>query len=973
MVAIPPPNSLFQLLQVPNIYSPNLELPSPLPMSAIKHVFRRFTNGVSDGVNDGHKKAKAVGLKAGHMINGGRSLNDRDYNDAGEPISKNQRKKQQKEDEKRERRQAQDEAERELQRRRQEEDEKARQEETPEQRAIYGMLPINQSQDWPHEKRWDVSTISAKDIGQEVLFRARIHTHRVTGSKLVFFVFRQQLATVQGVLSNGDGLHTEHMVRWSGRINVGSIVLVKGTAQKPLEEVKSASVHDAEVKIRSIHAISEVHDTPPFDVYDEEKAILDGHTGVDSDEEDAHLKVSMRTRFDNRIIDLRTPTSQAIFRVTSTICNIFRTYLDSQRFVEIHTPKLQGGATESGASVFQVSYFGREAFLAQSPQLAKQMCVSADFEKVYEIGPVFRAENSNTHRHLTEYTGLDLEMAFEEHYHEVLHVIDDTLKAIFKGVYERHEREVEVVKRQFPSDNLVWLEETPIIPFKDGIKLLKDSGWEDCDENDDLNTKSEIRLGELVKEKYKTDYYILDKFTSSARPFYTMLDPSDPSYTNSFDIFVRGQEILSGGQRIHNVEMLEKRMMELGVRPDSMEEYMEGFRWGAPPHAGGGIGLERLVMLILKLGDIRYASLFPRDPKSLPAKDVGEELRHPEASTLHPTWEKHRDCAQGEDELQPLEKLIANYGDATNTAWLDERYKVWRHEQTGAAVGYVPQDGFAIILGDPLCDKSQYGKVMQAFLRYIKKETKLNPLWLLVGECAEEILGGKLGWRTLTCVVEARVDPSMDPGEQDRNVDRKIRHAQKEGIVITDIPPGTVVPDDIREECNQPMKEWLDNRKGKQVHLTELNPFVDPEHRLYFIARDKENKIVALVAMAQLSPKNGYQAKYALDFPSAPNGTIELILAHALKAVNEAGAKSVTFGGTASDSLQAGHNLGGLRTKVLAYSYASISSALKLTQKSEFREKLGAQADPIYLCYPKNGMGPRAVKAIMNFFGEGEN
>ncbi|KAG8875397.1 hypothetical protein FRB97_005160, partial [Tulasnella sp. 331] len=766
-------------------------------MSAIKQAFAKLTNGVSDS----QKKVKSVGLKAGHKINA-RSLNDSDLNDDGEPMSKNQRKKQSKEDEKRERRQAQDEADRQVERRRQQEDEKAQREETPEQRSLYGVLPINQSQDWPHEKRWNIRSISNKDAGEQVVFRARIHTSRVKGSKLVFFIFRQQLYTIQGVLSNEDEIHTEHMIRWTGRIHDGSIVLVRGTVQEPVEEVKGATVHDAEVKIRSIHIISEVHDNPPFDVYDEEKALLDGATkeeqGHEGEENHLNAGVSMRTRFDNRIIDLRTPTSQAIFRISSAICNLFRSHLDAQRFVEVHTPKLQGGATESGASVFQVAYFARQAFLAQSPQLAKQMCVAADFERVYEVGPVFRAENSNTHRHLTEYTGLDLEMAFEEHYHEVLHVIDDMLKAIFKGVYERHEREVEVVKRQFPSDNLVWLEETPILSFKEGIKLLQESGWTDDNENDDLSTKGEIRLGELIKERYKTDYYILDKFPTSARPFYTMPDPTDSNHTNSFDIFVRGQEILSGGQRIHDVDMLERRMSELGVRSDSnsMEEYMDGFRWGAPPHAGGGIGLERLVMLILNLGDIRYASLFPRDPKSLPTRRPGEQLRHPEASTLHPPWDRHRDSAQDKEELQPLEKLIANYGDATNTAWLDERYNVWRHDQTGAAVGYVPQDGYAIILGDPLCDKSQYGKVMQAFLRFIKTETKLKSLWLLVGEDAEEILGGKLGWRTLTCVVEARVDPSVDPGESDRNVDRKIRHAQKEGVTIVDLPPNTCVPDD---------------------------------------------------------------------------------------------------------------------------------------------------------------------------------
>ena len=144
-----------------------------------------------------------------------------------------------------------------------------------------------------------------------------------------------------------------------------------------------------------------------------------------------------------------------MFRVNSGVCNLFRSYLDFQGFIEIHTPKLQGGATESGSSVFQLDSFGRPAFLAQSPQLAKQMCIAADYEKVYEIGPVFRAENSYTYRHLTEYTGLDLEMAIEEHYHKALETIDGTLKHIYKGIYERFGQELDAIKRHIPHKDLV--------------------------------------------------------------------------------------------------------------------------------------------------------------------------------------------------------------------------------------------------------------------------------------------------------------------------------------------------------------------------------------------------------------------------------------------------------------------------------------------------------------------------------------
>ena len=371
-------------------------------------------------------------------------------------------------------------------------------------------------------------------------------------------------------------------------------------------------------------------------IFDEDQKV-DGRQSVIPD----------RVRLSNRIMDLRTAPSQSIFRIQAGVGNMFRSALDDERFVEIHSPKLQGAATESGASVFKVNYFGRPAFLAQSPQLAKQMAIASDFERVYEIGAVFRAENSNTHRHLTEYTGLDLEMSIEEHYHEMMDIIDNVLKKIFHGIYTKYRTEVELIKQQFPSEDLVWLEETPRIPFVDAVKLLNDSGWlneegEPISPLEDFGTRDEIRVGELIKEKYKTDYYILDKFPRSARPFYTMPDAKDPRYTNSFDVFVRGQEIISGGQRIHESKMLEENMRLVGIDPEDMAEYMEGFRWGAPPHAGCGVGLERIVMLILKLGNIRLASLFHRDPKSFPAKPVVEKLRHPEADTLNPVWRQER-------------------------------------------------------------------------------------------------------------------------------------------------------------------------------------------------------------------------------------------------------------------------------------------------------------------------------------------
>ncbi|KAF2435764.1 aspartyl-tRNA synthetase-like protein [Tothia fuscella] len=891
-------------------------------------------------------------------------------NREGEKMSKNQLRKAERQAEKEQHKREVAEREAAALARRKEMMEQAEKIESPEARALYGDNPVNHyAGEWKHDDRFFLQNLSAKDIGKEVTFRARIHNIRKMSAKLVFFVLRQQIITVQGVLHE-HGPVSAYFVYWAEHIDVESVVLVKGIVQEPAAKqgkIIGATIHDCEIAIHSLHVESRLTEPLPFTVHDAEI------TQREAEKQGEHRQhIGDRVRQANRIIDLRSSASQGIFRIQSGVCHLFREYLNSQGFIEIHTPKLQGGATESGASVFKVDYFGRGAFLAQSPQLAKQMCISADFRRVYEVGAVFRAENSNTHRHMTEYTGLDLEMAIDEHYHEVLRMLDNTFKHIWKGLYEKYRFEIDVVKDQFPHEDLVWLDETLRLPFSEGIKMLNDSGARDehghpLPEDEDLGTKDEIELGRLVKEKYKTDYYILDKFPVSARPFYAMPDPLNPNVTNSFDIFLRGQEILSGGQRIHDAGILLENFKKAKIDPSTMEDYVQGFEWGAPPHGGGGIGLERLLMLFLQLGDIRNSTLFPRDPKSFPARPPMKVLRHPEASTMHPPWEG-QDRVTAAQDFQPLEKLIANYGDATNTSWLEPRTKIWRDDGTGAAVGYVPQDGFAIIVGDPLCHASQYVKTISGFLRFIKKETNLKPLWLLVGTEVEEVLADKFNWRTFSVVAEQRLNPGQNAALHDSDIQRKIRHAEKEGMKIVDYAVGDDIPDEVRHKIDARVEDWLKNRKGKQVHLTNIHPWQDIEHRQYHISYDKEGNIAALVCLAQLSADHGWQVKYSLDFPGAPSGAIEQLVMHALKRVAAEGCTNVTFGGGASSKFTVGHNMKGAKVKMLSKAYSAIMSELKLTQKTEFREKLGAQDDPSFICYPPHGLGPMGVKAILGFF-----
>ncbi|RHZ59512.1 hypothetical protein Glove_363g9 [Diversispora epigaea] len=476
----------------------------------------------------------------------------------------------------------------------------------------YGKLPLNQSQERKGVERTRVSSINANRADEIVTIRARVQTSRAKSAKLAFFVFRQQDSTIQGVLTVDQTNISKNFIKFATNVPTESIVLVEGVVCKTKEEIKSTTVSDAEIQIKKLYVLSEVKGRLPFSPEEASK------NEEEFSKEDAQFsRIALETRLNNRVVDLRTIANHGIFRIQSGISQLFREFLLSKSFIEIHTPKIIGAASEGGANVFSVKYFKGEAFLAQSPQLYKQMCICADFERVFEIAPVFRAEDSNTHRHMTEFVGLDLEMAFEEHYHEVLDVLDELFRFIFSGLKSRYASEIETVKRQYPSADFEFhSEKTLKLEYKDAVKLLRENGTEIGD-FDDLSTENEKFLGKLIKGKYNTDFYILDKFPLAVRPFYTMPDPNNKQYSNSYDFFMRGQEILSGAQRIHDPEFLEERAKEHGIEIRTIQPYIDSFKRGAPPHAGGGIGLERVVMFYLNLDDIRRSSLFPRDPKRL--------------------------------------------------------------------------------------------------------------------------------------------------------------------------------------------------------------------------------------------------------------------------------------------------------------------------------------------------------------------
>ncbi|XP_022804646.1 aspartate--tRNA ligase, cytoplasmic-like [Stylophora pistillata] len=339
---------------------------------------------------------------------------------------------------------------------------------------------------------------------------------------------------------------------------------------------------------------------------------IDDASRPETDEEQAH--VNQDTKLDNRIIDLRTVPNQAIFSIQAGVCHLFREFLTSQGFHEVHTPKIISAASEGGANVFEVTYFKGKAYLAQSPQLYKQMVLCADFDRVFTIGSVFRAEDSNTHRHLTEFIGLDIEMTFMEHYHEVIDVIGQTFVHIFKGLRDRYAEDIAKVQKQYPSVPFKFLEPSLVLNYREGVDMLREAGI-DMNYDEDLSTPNEKLLGKLVKQKYDTDFFILDKYPLCVRPFYTMPDPHNPEWSNSYDMFMRGEEVLSGAQRIHDSDLLAERAKLHEIDLEKIKAYIDSFRYGAPPHGGGGIGLERVVMLYLDLHNVRKSSMFPRDPK----------------------------------------------------------------------------------------------------------------------------------------------------------------------------------------------------------------------------------------------------------------------------------------------------------------------------------------------------------------------
>ena len=323
---------------------------------------------------------------------------------------------------------------------------------------------------------------------------------------------------------------------------------------------------------------------------------------------------SIDKRLDWRFLDLREARNNLIFRAQTTLEHAMRTYWIERDFIELHTPKLMASASESNAELFEVEYFEGKAYLAQSPQFFKQMAQSAGFGKIFEIGPVFRADPSFTSRHATEFISVDAEISWIDSHEDVMKMQEELLVAAISAVKEKHGEEI---KELFDVDVVVPTIPFPRIPLAEAKKIVAERGYEVPRNDDDMDPEGERQIAAYVAEKYGHEFVFLTDYATSIRPFYHMRNAEDQSITNSYDLIWRGTEITTGAQREHRIDILEAQAREKGLDPKELEFYLDFFRYGVPPHGGFGMGLSRVMMLMLHQPNLREVTYLFRGPNRL--------------------------------------------------------------------------------------------------------------------------------------------------------------------------------------------------------------------------------------------------------------------------------------------------------------------------------------------------------------------
>ncbi|MCL4262525.1 MAG: aspartate--tRNA(Asn) ligase [Anaerolineae bacterium] len=423
---------------------------------------------------------------------------------------------------------------------------------------------------------------AAAHVGQPVRLMGWLHNLRQLGG-VTFIVLRDGWGTLQAVTESEADLEP------LAGLALESVIAMEGVIVATPQAPGGVELHQPKVEV--ITAVTE-----PFPIPLNKREI----------------KAGLPALLDHAVVANRHPARQAIFRLSAGAMAGFRKTLSAHHFTEVQSPKLVASATESGANVFELKYFGRPAYLAQSPQFYKQIMVGV-FGRVFEVGPVFRAEPHDTTRHANEYVSLDVEFGFIENHFTVMGMAREVIAGIMQELASNYPAELALLGAQLPT----VLPEIPHIHFAAAQELILKLHGVDVRGEPDLSPQDERWLGEWAQQEHGSDFLFVTGYPMGKRPFYTHPDPANPAYSNSFDLLFRGTELITGGQRLHRYDDYLAALDKANLPVAPFESYLEAFRYGMPPHGGFAIGLERLLMQLLGLPNVRLATLFPRDQKRL--------------------------------------------------------------------------------------------------------------------------------------------------------------------------------------------------------------------------------------------------------------------------------------------------------------------------------------------------------------------
>jgi nondiscriminating aspartyl-tRNA synthetase len=412
------------------------------------------------------------------------------------------------------------------------------------------------------------------NYGEIVKINGWVHRIRKLG-KLAFLIVRDRSGLIQCVVNT-------KVIDVKG-LKLESVVELTGEVQR-----KEGSEGEAEIWTHSLEIISAVEEDLPIEINKEE------------------LEANIDTILNNRVLSLRNPNANAVFKIQAVLAQAFQSFLSNEGFTQVFTPKIVAEGTEGGTELFEIKYFEKKAYLAQSPQFYKQMMVGAGYERVFEIGHVYRAEEHNTVRHLNEYVSLDLEMGFIKDETDIMKLEERLLKFMLGLVNEKCSKELHYLNIALPEIN----NGIPSMRLTEAIDILRQQ-YGRTDLEGDLDPEGEKQICEYAKKHLGSEFLFLTHYPRRKRPMYAM--PAEETLTHSFDLLFRGLEITTGGQRIHNYKQLKESIASRGLNPESFKEYLEVFRFGMPPHGGLAIGLERLTAQLLGYKNIREVTLFPRD------------------------------------------------------------------------------------------------------------------------------------------------------------------------------------------------------------------------------------------------------------------------------------------------------------------------------------------------------------------------